>query len=190
VVPDLITLGKGMSAGYTPMAATIVSEEIIETIRNGSGLIMAGHTYSANPQSAAVSLAVLNYVEKHQLVQKSAEQGAYLLQRLQELADKFPLIGEARGLGMLCGLEFVKNKQTKEPFELSCNVSGRVIAKAFEKGLLVYPAVGGIEGVAGDSVILAPPLTITKDEIDELIRILQEAIEAVQQELSQQALIG
>lgn len=190
VVPDMITLGKGMSAGYTPMAATIVSEEIIETITKGSGLIMAGHTYSANPQSAAVSLAVLNYVEKHQLIQKSAEQGAYLLQRLQELAEELPLIGDARGLGMLCGLEFVKNKQTKEPFELSKNVSGKVIAKAFERGLLVYPAVGGIEGVAGDCVILAPPLTITKEEIDELISILKAAIESVQQELQEQALIG
>ncbi|MDF2682841.1 MAG: aspartate aminotransferase family protein [Brevibacillus sp.] len=190
VVPDMITLGKGMSAGYTPMAATIVSEEIIETITKGSGLIMAGHTYSANPQSAAVSLAVLNYVEKHQLIQKSAEQGTYLLERLQELAEELPLIGDARGLGMLCGLEFVKNKQTKEPFELSKNVSGQVIAKAFERGLLVYPAVGGIEGVAGDCVILAPPLTITKEEIDELISILKTAIESVQQELQEQALIG
>jgi adenosylmethionine-8-amino-7-oxononanoate aminotransferase len=190
VVPDLMALGKGMSAGYTPMAATMVSDEIIETITQGSGLIMAGHTYSANPQSAAVSLAVLKYVEKHQLVQKAAEQGAYLLSRLQELADELPLIGEARGLGLLCGLEFVKNKTTKEPFPLSQGVSAKVIAKAFEKGLLVYPAVGGLEGIAGDSVILSPPLTITKAEIDELIGILKEAILSVQQELQEQVWIG
>lgn len=190
VVPDMITLGKGMSSGYTPMAATVVSDEIIETIKNGSGLIMAGHTYSANPQSAAVSLAVLKYVEKHSLFEKSAEQGAYLLERLQELAAELPLIGDARGLGMLCGLEFVKDKDTKEPFPLSHNVSGRVIAKAFEKGLLVYPAVGGLEGIAGDSVIIAPPLTITKAEIDELIGLLKGAVESVQQELRQQASIG
>ncbi|WP_103108718.1 aspartate aminotransferase family protein [Brevibacillus reuszeri] len=190
VVPDLMTLGKGMSAGYTPMAATMVSDEIIDTITKGSGLIMAGHTYSANPQSAAISLAVLNYVEKNQLVEKAAEQGAYLLSRLQELADEIPLIGDARGLGMLCGLEFVKNKQTKEPFALSQGVGSKVIAKAFEKGLLIYPAMGGIEGVAGDSVIISPPLTITKEQIDELIGLLKEAIEAVQQELQDKALIG
>lgn len=190
VVPDMITLGKGMSSGYTPMAATVVSDEIIETIKNGSGLIMAGHTYSANPQSAAISLAVLKYVEKHSLFEKAAEQGAYLLERLQELAAELPLIGDARGLGMLCGLEFVKDKDTKEPFPLSHNVSGRVIAKAFEKGLLVYPAVGGLEGIAGDSVIIAPPLTITKAQIDELIGLLKGAVESVQQELRQQASIG
>ncbi|GIO07270.1 aspartate aminotransferase family protein [Brevibacillus reuszeri] len=190
VIPDLMTLGKGMSAGYTPMAATMVSDEIIDTITKGSGLIMAGHTYSANPQSAAISLAVLNYVEKNQLVEKAAEQGVYLLSRLQELADELPLIGDARGLGMLCGLEFVKNKQTKEPFALSQGVGSKVIAKAFEKGLLIYPAMGGIEGVAGDSVIISPPLTITKEQIDELIGLLKEAIEAVQQELQDKALIG
>ena len=190
VVPDLMTLGKGMSAGYTPMAATMVSDEIIDTITKGSGLIMAGHTYSANPQSAAISLAVLNYVEKNQLVEKAAEQGAYLLSRLQELADELPLIGDARGLGMLCGLEFVKNKQTKELFALSQGVGSKVIAKAFEKGLLIYPAMGGIEGVAGDSVIISPPLTITKEQIDELIGLLKEAIQAVQQELQDKALIG
>ncbi|WP_289142063.1 aspartate aminotransferase family protein [uncultured Brevibacillus sp.] len=190
VVPDLMTLGKGMSAGYTPMAATMVSDEIIDTITKGSGLIMAGHTYSANPQSAAISLAVLNYVEKNQLVEKAAEQGAYLLSRLQELADELPLIGDARGLGMLLGLEFVKNKQTKEPFALSEGVGAKVIAKAFEKGLLIYPAMGGIEGVAGDSVIVSPPLTITKEQIDELVGLLKEAIEAVQQELQDKALIG
>ncbi|GED66305.1 aspartate aminotransferase family protein [Brevibacillus reuszeri] len=190
VVPDLMTLGKGMSAGYTPMAATMVSDEIIETITKGSGLIMAGHTYSANPQSAAISLAVLDYVEKNQLVEKAAEQGAYLLSRLQELADELPLIGDARGLGMLCGLEFVKNKQTKEPFALSQGVGSQVIAKAFEKGLLIYPAMGGIDGVAGDAVIISPPLTITKEQIDELIGLLKEAITAVQQELQDKALIG
>ncbi|CAM3438506.1 aspartate aminotransferase family protein [Brevibacillus invocatus] len=190
VVPDLMTLGKGMSAGYTPMAATIVSDEIIETISKGSGLIMAGHTYSANPQSAAVSLAVLKYVEKHQLIEKSAQQGAYLLSRMEQLAEEIPLIGDTRGLGLLCGMEFVKNKDTKEPFPLSAGVASQVIAKAFEKGLLVYPAIGGLDGVAGDSIILSPPLTITTEEIDELIHILRDAILAVQQELQEKALIG
>ncbi|TQK63155.1 N(6)-acetyl-beta-lysine transaminase precursor [Brevibacillus sp. AG162] len=190
VVPDLMALGKGMSAGYTPMAATIVSDAIIETITKGSGSIMAGHTYSANPQSAAVSLAVLDYVEKHQLVDKAAEQGVYLLARLKELADELPLIGDARGLGMLCALEFVKNKQTKEPFALSQGVGVKVIEKAFEKGLLIYPAIGGIEGMAGDAVIISPPLTITTEQIDELISLLKEAVIAVQQELQDKALIG
>lgn len=189
VQPDLMALGKGMSAGYTPMAAAMATDEIIETIARGSGLIMAGHTYSANPQSAAVSLAVLRYVEQHRLVDRAAKQGAYLLSRLRELADELPLIGEARGLGMLCGLEFVKDKKTREPFPLAQGVSARIIKRAFEKGLLIYPATGGLEGVAGDAVIIAPPLTITTEEIDELIALLKEAVSSVQQELRQEALL-
>lgn len=189
VEPDLMALGKGMSAGYTPMAATMVSEEIIETITNGSGQIMAGHTYSANPQSAAVSLAVLQYVEKHGLIAKAAEQGAYLLAGMKRLADELPLIGEARGLGMLCGMEFVKDKQSKEAFPLSVGVAARVIAKSLEKGLIIYPAIGGLEGIAGDAIIIAPPFTITREEIDELLAILKEAISDVQKELQQQGLL-
>jgi len=189
VEPDLMTLGKGMSSGYTPMAATIVSEEIIATIEKGSGEIMAGHTYSANPQSAAVSLAVLQYVEKHGLIEKSAEQGAYLLSRLKQLEEEMPLVGEARGLGLMCGLEFVKDKRTKEAFPLSAGVGPRVIAKAMEKGLIIYPAMGGLNGVAGDAVIIAPPFVITREEIDELMAILKEAIADVQEELKQQGLL-
>ncbi|MCK9927302.1 aminotransferase class III-fold pyridoxal phosphate-dependent enzyme, partial [Frankia sp. Mgl5] len=86
----------GMSAGYTPMAATMASDEIIETITRGSGSIMAGHTYSANPQSAATSLAVIEYLEKHNLVGQSAKQGEYLLAQLQQLVKELPLVGDAR----------------------------------------------------------------------------------------------
>lgn len=186
VEPDLMALGKGMSAGYTPMAATIVSDEIIETIARGSGSIMAGHTYSANPQSAATSLAVIEYVERNNLVEQSAKQGEYLLAKLKQLVDEIPLVGDARGLGLLCGLEFVKDQATKEAFPLSLGVSGRIINRAFEKGLLVYPAVGGLEGVAGDSIMVTPPLVITAEQVDEIVGILRSAIEEVQAELKQE----
>lgn len=183
VVPDLMALGKGMSAGYTPMAAAMATNEIIDTITHGSGLIMAGHTYSANPQSAATCLAVMKYIEQHQLVEQAAKQGEYLLNELKKLENEFPLIGEARGLGLLCGLEFVRNQHSKEPFPLSHGVSGRVIKSAFEKGLLVYPAVGALEGVGGDAVIISPPLTITVEEIDQVVALLRAAVADVQAEL-------
>lgn len=190
VVPDLMALGKGMSAGYTPMAATMATEEIIETITRGSGFIMAGHTYSANPQSAATSLAVLEFVEKHNLVENAAKQGEYLLTELQQLTREYSLVGDARGLGLLCGLEFVKNQVTKESFPLSLGIANRVIKRAFEKGLIIYPAIGGIDGVAGDAVIVAPPLTITREEIDQLVKILRTAIQEVQDECQRDGLLG
>lgn len=183
VVPDLMALGKGMSAGYTPMAAAMASDEIIETITKGSGLIMAGHTYSANPQSAATSLAVVRYMEKHNLIEKAAVQGEYLLGKLKQMVEEYQIVGDARGLGMLTGFEFVKNKETKESFAASVGVGSRVIRRSFEKGLIIYPAMSGADGLVGDSIIVAPPLTITREEIDRLLGILRSAIEEVQAEL-------
>ncbi|MGO0060554.1 aspartate aminotransferase family protein [Brevibacillus fluminis] len=183
VVPDLMALGKGMSAGYTPMAAAMATDEIIETIAKGSGLIMAGHTYSANPQSAATSLAVVRYMEAHNLVEKAAVQGEYLLAQLKQIVADYEMVGDARGLGMLTGLEFVKNKETKESFPASVAAGTRVLQRAYAKGLIIYPAMSGADGLVSDSIIVAPPLTITREEIDRLLGILRAAIEEVQAEL-------
>lgn len=190
VVPDMIALGKGMSAGYTPMAVTLVSDRVMEPILNGSKSIMAGHTYSANPQSAAVSLAVLDYIERNEVVRQAEENGQYLLSQLTAMADQFSLIGDVRGKGMLLGLEFVKNSSTKEPFPLMLGVTSRIIERAFQKGLLVYPASGGIDGVAGDSIILSPPLTIQKEEIDKLVHILEDTIREIELELKAEGWIS
>ncbi|MEC0207614.1 aspartate aminotransferase family protein [Paenibacillus ehimensis] len=183
VDPDIVALGKGMSAGYTPMAATLVSDKVMEPILKGSKSIMAGHTYSANPQSAAVCLAVLEYMEKHDLVRKAEVNGEYLLGKLQEMAKRLDIVGDVRGKGLLLGLEFVPDVRTKGIFPLSLGVTARVIKRAFDKGLLVYPASGGIDGAAGDAIIVSPPLIITPDQIDSLVSILEKSIFEVQEEL-------
>lgn len=180
VQPDIIALGKGMSAGYTPMAATLVSEKVMEPIRTGSKVVMSGHTYSANPQSAAVSLAVLEYIEKHNLVEKAAENGAYLLTQLQQLARNYPIIGDVRGMGLMVGIEFVSNFFSKYPFKKELNLTGTIVSTARDKGLLIYPASSGVEGGDGDAVIISPPLTIKKHEIDQLIEIFKETVSDVQ----------
>ncbi|KWW22012.1 hypothetical protein AS888_05920 [Peribacillus simplex] len=182
VTPDLITLGKGMSSGYTPMAATLVSDKVMEPILKGSKTIMGGHTYSANPQSAAVALKVIEYVEKHQLVEKAEEQGNYLMSKLKALSESFELIGDIRGKGLLIGMEFVANREKKNPYPPELDVTNRVIEHAFDKGLLVYPASGAINGM-GDAIIISPPLVITKGELDRLVDILEAAISEVQCEL-------
>lgn len=188
VVPDLMALGKGMSAGYTPMAAAMATEEIIGTILKGSGSIMAGHTYSANPQSAATSLAVLKYMETHDLVARAKREGEYLLGELKKLAQQSPIVGEARGIGLLCGLELVRDKESKQPFPLSAGITSRVLARAFEKGLILYPAVGGLDGAAGDSIIIAPPLTIERAELDQLLSILASTLQELVGEFEKEAL--
>ncbi|WP_057913066.1 aspartate aminotransferase family protein [Peribacillus muralis] len=189
VIPDIIALGKGMSAGYTPMAATIISDRVMEPILTGSKSIMAGHTYSANPLSSAISLEVLTYLERKNLVLAAKEKGAYLLQKLQMLTRKFEIIGDVRGKGLLLGLEFVSNRISKTPFDLQAGVTARLVDKAFAKGLLIYPAAGAIEGIAGDAVIVSPPLIITNEEIDCLVEILEASLEELQQELHEEDLI-
>ncbi|RST58187.1 aspartate aminotransferase family protein [Siminovitchia terrae] len=184
VIPDIIATGKGMSAGYTPMAAAIVSEKVMEPILKGSKIVMSGHTFSANPQSAATCLAVLNYIEKNNVVENSAVNGAYLKEKIRELAEASEIIGDVRGKGLFVGVEFVKDKLTKKSFDRALDVVSRIVQANFEEGLLVYPANAGTDGLIGDAVILSPPLTITKEEVDELVRRFAVALRKVERELS------
>ncbi|MGO4888417.1 aspartate aminotransferase family protein [Anaerobacillus sp. MEB173] len=189
VVPDLIALGKGMSAGYTPMAATLVSDRVMEPIMNGSKLIMSGHTYSANPQSAAVSLAVLHYIEKEKLIEKVEEKSTFLFKELCQVAISHPIIGDVRGKGLLVGVEFVSNLVNKVPFKSEINLTNLVINKAMEKGLLLYPAAAGDDGIGGSAVLITPPLVITENEVKELVVLFKKTIEAVELELKQKGLL-
>lgn len=183
VAADIMATGKGMGAGYTPIAATVVSEKVMEPILNGSKSIMSGHTFSANPQSAATALAVLQYIEKHNVVQNSARVGAYLKERMKELAQKSEIIGDVRGKGLFVGIEFVQDKETKTSFARECDLVNRIVQANFEEGLLVYPANAGVDGLTGDAIILSPPLTITKEEVDELVRRFAAALGKMEKEL-------
>ena len=184
VKPDIIALGKGMSAGYTAIAATLVSEKVMTPILKGSGSIMSGHTYSANPQSAAVALAVLDYIEKHGLIEKVKDNGDYLLGKLKALAMTTDIIGDVRGKGLMIGIEFVVDSTTKRSFTPKTELTSRIVEKARDKGLLIYPASTGNEGVDGDAVILSPPFVITKEEIDQLVVLFAETISEIQSEIS------
>src|SRR5690625_1172355 len=169
VIPDMMTTGKGMSGGYTPIASTIISDKVMEPILNGSQLIMSGHTFSANPQSAATALAVLDFIEKENLIENSANNGKYLKNSLEETMKQSNIIGDIRGKGLFIGVEFVKNKATRQPFSREVNLVNKVVNTCFQHGLIVYPANAGSSGVDGDAIIIAPPLTISKGEIDELV---------------------
>lgn len=190
VQADIIALGKGMSAGYTAIAATLASEKVMKPIIQGSNSVMSGHTYSANPQSAATALAVLQYIEKNQLVQNAKEQGAYLLQKIQEETGEIGIIGDIRGIGLMIGVEFVSDKTTKHPFDKKLMITNKVVGKAREKGLLIYPSSAGQEGAHGDAVIISPPFIITKHQIDELVSIFKEVVLEIQKEVGGDEHVG
>ncbi len=172
ITPDIVTLGKGMGAGYTAIAAAVASEKVMEPILAGSKSVMSGHTLSANPQSCAIALAVLEYLENKKIMSEVESKGDYLKGLLEKLKEPFFFIGDVRGKGLMLGIEFVADRLTKTPFPRTAMITEKIVTLAKEKGLIVYPAGAGMDGVNGDSIIIAPPLTITKKEIDELIVLL------------------
>ena len=171
VTPDIVALGKGMGAGYAPIAATLVSDHVMKPFLAGSKLIMSGHTLSANPQSCAASLAVLEFLETNQVIQQVESKGNYLENKLVILKERFSFIGDVRGKGLLLGVEFVENNSKKAAFARKLAITNIMVSLAQSFGLLLYPAGAGIDGIHGDAVIISPPLTITKREIDELVRL-------------------
>ena len=174
ITPDIVALGKGMGAGYAPIAAAIASEKVIEPILAGTKAVMSGHTLSANPQACAAALAVLQFLEKNNIIQEVEHKGNYLRSQLENLKQHYSFIGDVRGKGLLLGIEFVQDSATKTPFPRKAHVTQRMVELAKEKGLIVYPAGAGVDGINGDSIIISPPLTITLKEMDELVQLLIE----------------
>ncbi|MEW4284788.1 aspartate aminotransferase family protein [Priestia koreensis] len=183
VKPDIVTLGKGLSAGYSPIAATLASQKVIDPILSGTKVVMSGHTFSGNPLSAAVSMAVLSYLERYKLVDQVEEKGKRLKQKLKRLQGETSMIGDIRGKGLLIGVELVQNTLTKQPFERHLNVMSRLVEKAQRNGLLIYPAAAGEDGIDGDAVILSPPFIISDDEMDELFNLFSLSIKELEHEL-------
>lgn len=181
VEPDIVAFGKGMSGGYTPIASASMTEKVLEPILNGSKMIIGGHTLSANPLSCAISLAVLTYVEKHNLVDRAAEIGEYLIKKLEKKKEHYSFIGDVRGKGLLIGMEFVENQQTKEPFANSDKVTNKIVNFGMQQGIILYPAAAGLDGVTGSAIIIAPPLTISYEECDELLRRLDATLQTFEE---------
>ena len=182
VIPDIIATAKGVSGGYTPLAAVIIRDKIMELLRSKRSNFRGGHTYCANPLSARVGIEVLSIIDEQDLIGNCRRMGLRLLDGLKKLLDH-PTLGDVRGLGLMAGVEFVRNKQTKEPFPLDYSFGKRVFEEAFARGLVIFAARGSVEGVAGDHLLLAPPFIINASQVDDLVTILDEAITAVEKAL-------
>lgn len=178
VEPDVIAAAKGLSGGYLPLGACIVSDGVAEVFK---GPFAHGHTYGSHPVTCAVGAAVLEYTERHKLVERSAKLGEHLHKKLKVLYDH-PTVGDIRGKGIFAGIEFVKDKATKEPFPADVAFYHRVVEHCFEKKLLVYPGVATVDGYVGDHIQVAPPLVVTKEQIDEIVALLDGAIGEAEEE--------
>jgi adenosylmethionine-8-amino-7-oxononanoate aminotransferase len=178
VRPDLVTIAKGLGAGYQPIGATLVSRAIFEAIRDGSGFFQHGHTYMAHPMACAAGLAVQRAIAEEQLLGRVKSQGAKLREMLQGRFGDHPHVGEVRGRGLFQGIEFVADRASKRPFAPEHRLHARIKAEAMARGLLCYPAGGTIDGRRGDHLLLAPPFIVTDDELDQIVDRLGQAIAA------------
>jgi adenosylmethionine-8-amino-7-oxononanoate aminotransferase len=176
-IPDIMAVGKGLAGGYIPLAATLVKRELGDTIVARHGAILTGHTYSGHTTACAAALAVQRIIQREALVARVRERGAALLAALQSALGRFRQVGDVRGRGYLIGVEFVRDRATREPLPPERGFAQALGQRAFADGLIVYPCSGNVGGTAGDTVIVAPPYNASEDELAELVEKLTRAIE-------------
>lgn len=178
VVPDLMTIAKGLGGGYQPIGAVLAQQKIVDAMSSGSGFFQHGHTYLGHAVACAAALAVQQVIERDGVLQK-VKRDASVLQAL--LADKFknhPHVGDIRGRGFFWGIELVQDRASKAPFDPARRLHAKVKAAAFARGLLVYPMGGTVDGRYGDHILLAPPFIASQDELAQIVSRLAEALDA------------
>ena len=178
VVPDLMTIAKGLGGGYQPIGAVLAQQKIVDAMSSGSCFFQHGHTYLGHAVACAAALAVQQVIERDGVLQK-VKRDASVLQAL--LADKFknhPHVGDIRGRGFFWGIELVQDRASKAPFDPARRLHAKVKAAAFARGLLVYPMGGTVDGCYGDHILLAPPFIASQDELAQIVSRLAEALDA------------
>ncbi|MCE8014555.1 aspartate aminotransferase family protein [Halomonas sp. MCCC 1A17488] len=176
VTADLITIAKGLGAGYQPIGATLVSGRIRDAIANGSGFFQHGHTYIGHATACAAALAVQTTIQERDLLPRVRELGEGLQRRLTERLGEHPHVGDIRGRGLFLGLELVADRATKAAFEPERKVHARVKQAAMQAGLMCYPMGGTIDGRQGDHILLAPPFILAESHLDEIVDKLDIAL--------------
>jgi adenosylmethionine-8-amino-7-oxononanoate aminotransferase len=178
IEPDMILVGKGVASGYAPLGAVLVSARVAAAFERGSGAFIHGFTYQAHPVCTAAGNAVLDYLESHKLFDRVVPAGKNLRDALS-LLQSHPNVGDVRGLGLLFGVEFVKDKATREPFAKQQNIAETIRQACLEESVLTYPTQGCVDGLRGDHILLAPPFTISAEECALIARALQSALAKV-----------
>jgi adenosylmethionine-8-amino-7-oxononanoate aminotransferase len=187
VVPDIVTAAKGVSGGYAPLAVLLATDEVVGALEAAGTPFVAGHTFAQNPVVAAAGIAVVSYIQKNGLVAAAAERGLQLLAGLREIVAKHPIAGEARGMGLMLGIELVSDRATKQPFPVEAGVAHRLGKACIAEGAAVYPGQGSADGLVGDHVMVTPPMTITAAQVDELVAAIDRGLSRVERDLADQA---
>ncbi len=178
ICPDIVCIAKGLGAGYQPIGAMLCSAQIYQTIEHGSGFFQHGHTYLGHPVAAAAGCAVLRAMISRELIPRVRVMGEKFNRALKAQFDAHPHVGDIRGRGLLRGLEFVQDRETRTPFDPAMGLAGKLKKAAFAEGLICYPMSGTRDGKFGDHVLLAPPFILEDEHIDEIVLKLSVALES------------
>ncbi|MGE5090065.1 MAG: aminotransferase class III-fold pyridoxal phosphate-dependent enzyme, partial [Candidatus Levyibacteriota bacterium] len=178
VTPDIVVIAKGLGAGYQPIGAVMCSAEVYAAFDQGSGAFQHGHTYSGHPIACAAALAVQDVIREEGLLERVRSAGQRLGAALRAEFGQHPHVGDIRGRGLLQAIELVSDRAEKTPFTPEKRLAATVKAQAFERGLMVYPGSGTVDGVRGDHLLLAPPYTVTDAQIDDIVQRLSQALDA------------
>ncbi len=178
VVPDFQIFGKGLAAGYAPLSAMVTSRRILDVLAEGSGAPLHNQTFSQFPISCAAGLATIRQLKAHALIERCARMGEVLQSRLGELREH-PNVGDVRGRGLLAGIEFVEDKQSRKPFDPGMRMAEKFTQAAQAEGLVVWPNSGYTDREDGDLVLIGPPFIITESEISELVQRFRTALDSV-----------
>ncbi|NVK33506.1 MAG: aspartate aminotransferase family protein [Rhodobacteraceae bacterium] len=185
VEPDIIAISKGFGAGYAPLGAMIARDEIVENVLNDGGFLH-GFTYAGNPLACAAGFAVLEEIERQNMVENADKIGDQLRQGLKSLQQKYEVIGDVRGKGLLLAFEFVADRHSREPLPKDLNAYNALVDIAYDKGLIIYSrrTRGGYEG---DHFLVCPPMITTSEQVSEIIEKLDQSIAEFQNMISKPA---
>ena len=183
VTPDVMAVAKGLAGGYLPLGAAVFRDRLYERIIEAHGDVLTGHTYSGHTTACAAGLAVQTIIRRDKLVAKAAADGEYLFARLGEALVNLDFVGDIRGRGLFIGIELVADRDTKAPYDPALRLFSRVRERSFENGLICLPNGGNVDGVRGDQIILSPPYTATRAELDEIVDKLALSLREVRETL-------
>jgi adenosylmethionine-8-amino-7-oxononanoate aminotransferase len=178
ITPDIMCIAKGLAGGYVPLGATLVNAAVAAPIHAEHGAYQTGHTFSGHTTACAAGLAVQRIIERDALLERVRSSGAAFQRSLRESLSRFEEIGDVRGRGYFIGIELVRDRASKTPFPHARALSFDVGKRAFEDGLICYPCAGNVDGINGDTIILAPPYNARDSELEEIIVKLTNAIGA------------
>ncbi|MEJ8855333.1 aspartate aminotransferase family protein [Variovorax robiniae] len=187
VVPDLVTIAKGLGGGYQPVGAVLAQKKIVEAMSKGSGFFQHGHTYLGHPVACAAALAVQQVIHRDGLLAKVRDDGIAFGQMLRDEIGNHPHVGDIRGRGFFWGVELVADRGSKAPFDPARAVNALIKKDAMARGLLCYPFGGTVDGRQGDHVLLAPPFIASRQDLQKIAALLAESIDAVTRAAAAQA---